>query len=1245
MKKWLAAMLILMLLVQALPLSALAAAAVGAPLSEAELKAAYALTGKYNGAGVYHNGMGVSESMNARQLIDWLEEQLNGDLAAAADQLASAQVALEDARTDNPEAYKQLTGMSGFDDLTGRIVELAAELEDARQTLRFHRDRLQEQTVMVEEMGELLEAEGLYDFEVARCNARIRTAAAGIADIRQDILDNSETWTADIALWKSIVNGTYRGASDLDARVNGCIAAIYDTAPEPASVRSNVVVCGRDTRAGRLKGAGSVLANDGSVITVMDDKHVYLEFHDPDGKPLEGLKVSARDYVDPKESKTAPKPVEGTTGPTGYVAFEISKFTADKKTKAFTLHIEVDARDVEVNGTHYQSLCLPMEKVSRGVKHTTTLKVDDLKTPYVYEATFHGYDIMYSQRQILYSSLNDEDFEIAVKVAGVEAEPTLYYAEDDKGTNEKSAKGTKNEDGVWIFKDKWKQILRPDKAAKIYFRFEGKDEKVATKLKPIWSVMDSPTNLASVLKGINPGFGLSFKLPPIAEGLDKSSIGFSIGGLDNFMPQFCVDVWGTVYLSIGGIKNTWDGIKDKWKTNELEDWENLEIEYDSDSKIERFKTELGARYDYLKSRKYEGMAKGGWRIGLYGILTAKWNKDTDDSDRSNFSLTGSGGIAIAYFVDFTFMFTIPPGAGVPLYLCLTVEGGLTMGIELGFDWYLKWNGKIWAVEDWNFTFHDFTVTFALGLSITFGVGIKGMVSGWIKGSGSISFVLNVFRERPVAFNIDASASFSIGVSFLLFTVSATLVSKTWHLYPEDNAAYPLMAHYMNKIPANDGEEEQVHTLTMPQHYPELAPEATLLLAEQEEASGGVKVATLGNALYAFFLQEDKIHWVNVSSPDGVEGDLSDAIQEGQALYGGEYDVDGMTDYAFDVCPGQGTVQVPRHDLNCDDYLAVTGLCAGVYDDMGVPLPEAGNICVYTVFLWQDADTGALVGSMNGDEHQLGCFHAAWAGTDEDPVPYIPSEPVLQQAFYTAQYGERDGSTGWFQDNVGADVELARAWDEDTGDAHTFTRIRLTHSAYCPADLSETYAADKSRYSLGKVSDAVRPDEGIESGAGGDYARVFSRGLQDGSWFAVSRSKGGEGDDGAVEYYDPVMDAAGEGNWRSVVLDKGGISAFASAPLTLSDGSQAAMLFYTDNAGNEEDGNLYRLKGLYVHPKDKKASSGDTDLETTLTTYDITLPTASFKLITIRSVIYLYWLESGSQDEAQEKDTYRLYTSI
>lgn len=107
MKRWLSALLVMVMLAQALPMSAMAS--VGRVLSDEELDRAYALTGLGKGDGLYHNGMALNESMNGMQLVGWLEERLEEKLHNIDDVLARARFRLAELEEKYPTLYEVFT--------------------------------------------------------------------------------------------------------------------------------------------------------------------------------------------------------------------------------------------------------------------------------------------------------------------------------------------------------------------------------------------------------------------------------------------------------------------------------------------------------------------------------------------------------------------------------------------------------------------------------------------------------------------------------------------------------------------------------------------------------------------------------------------------------------------------------------------------------------------------------------------------------------------------------------------------------------------------------------------------------------------------------------------------------------------------------------------------------------------------------------------------------------------------------
>ena len=106
MKRLLSALLMVLLLIEALPLNALAAA--GHVLTEKELAAAYALTGLGEGGAqgnaAYHQGMMPNDTWNAMQLSDWLDDMLNVKVHSVQSILSQASYKLMQLQEKDPKA-------------------------------------------------------------------------------------------------------------------------------------------------------------------------------------------------------------------------------------------------------------------------------------------------------------------------------------------------------------------------------------------------------------------------------------------------------------------------------------------------------------------------------------------------------------------------------------------------------------------------------------------------------------------------------------------------------------------------------------------------------------------------------------------------------------------------------------------------------------------------------------------------------------------------------------------------------------------------------------------------------------------------------------------------------------------------------------------------------------------------------------------------------------------------------------
>ncbi|MBQ3305241.1 MAG: hypothetical protein IJH03_11975, partial [Clostridia bacterium] len=202
MKRLLSTMLILVLLLQALPVSALAAS--GDLLTEQELAAAIALTGiGADGAqsnAAYHKGMTPNETWNAVQVNDWLDEQLNTYIYSVEEILSRASVELAELKQSDSAGYRRFSDdnpkYKGMIDYIQRVYQSAEAL---REEMRWQQDRLVEQSGLINELGRQY-AQGentLFPSERVRLSFKIREAEAELKDARAEVAEKASHWQSN----------------------------------------------------------------------------------------------------------------------------------------------------------------------------------------------------------------------------------------------------------------------------------------------------------------------------------------------------------------------------------------------------------------------------------------------------------------------------------------------------------------------------------------------------------------------------------------------------------------------------------------------------------------------------------------------------------------------------------------------------------------------------------------------------------------------------------------------------------------------------------------------------------------------------------------------------------------------------------------------------------------------------------------------------------------------------------------
>ena len=1219
MKRWIAAILMTVLLLEFFPADALASM-IGEPLTEDELKAAYTLAGLDQENVSYHKGMAPSTAMNTRQLLLWLDEMISGDLYSVGRMLARTRSTLATLSQSNPEAFDRLTRQGQGAEMVARVEELQLAAEDLRQTLRFSQDRIKETASMIEVSANLMKDRQTYGYEALRYAQRIRVASADIKDMRQSIVDNAPQWRAQIAGWKGVCDGSYAGTSPVDQAMNDWMGEVFLAEGMLEEKTVSTTLSSTSTRMSRLTAGGSVLGEanaSGTVVTVMTENEFGFVITG-DKKALEGVKISVKDALKPDSEY-----VEKTTNSFGIATFDVADFTLNLN--KLSLYVLIDATNAKGAdaGKKYRSLNAGKLTVKKGQKLKYDLKVDD-GSPYVYTGTFYERDIMTAEYQMLYADANDMPFDITVKIMNDNTKPTLHY-EDKDGKELGHSDSTSNKDGVYTFTNTWKSIFKPGN--KIYFT--GKSgKKYTTMLTPIAGVFDEPTDLSSILEDLA-GFGLSFPVPKLGDA------SLSIG-VPEWLPKFYVDPLGSVSITIG-TTNFLPEHYNNWKSNEVEDYKDAETVYANWIKELDLKGAAAVAKNGMRQNKYSCMAKGDMTLGVFVVLQGHWEDDPDVPTVTNISVDGTVGGLFSYTVNITQPFAIGP---VPCYL--NIEIGACISAAFNLQWDIVREKKTGKMVGSKFYFlRDFDIIFSLMLGVSVGAGVKDIASLWVKGSGSLTFAFGFYTNRSPSVVISAEAALSAGVTVFFVTFSLELVKGEWELYTtEKKKKYSLLAYYMEAARA-EAKKENKQQSQEPQSYPDLVAEKNEEYPAINGATGKVLIRELEGDTYAFLIQEGRIHWYNL--PKHIDGSIADCIGEGRYQDVDPSDnVKEMKDYAFDVMTITPTYNIPIWDREesrkINDCFAVVGVCAGEFDENHLPLDKPNNACVYALYLWRKSN-GSLTWSVNGFDKVYeskytylgGCWRAQWMG-EGGAVGFIGVDPQITGANYHLEVNEVEDVRETVNSDAEIDILLTQAQPAgskeppQTGSIHMNQQYHYDY-AYGVRPETESETTDQNTYSDGDVV----------SSAGDDYTRVSTRYIADNIWVAVSRSGRGSGDKGAIEFYDRASMANAK---KTLALTKGVIKSFALLPGdAVADG---CTVFYVDDVSDEAGKDRFRMKSVGISDI-KRSEDNNLTFDAIETTYDVDIGASVFKVAKMKNGLYVvYWLAAGHKSSKDKSDAYRVY---
>ena len=393
MKKWIAAILTLVMLTQALPWTALAdAVAAGQMITDGELQRALQIAGMQvvtgssdaernaaaggalmsaaSNAGTavrveakesgYHSGMDPNEAWDAQMLLDWLDDTLAREIYNVTSVFARAEMILERLMDEDPETYARLTGNADFVETCHRWAMEAVLVKDEARLLR---KRVGENTVVIESNTEMLinASDRLFEYEKARYSQQIREATEALEELREDILGFFIAQMLVIITGQCMIDGIIE--PEFSAWLKDVLSV--EDGPQEAAVSSAAVKStAYNTRASRLAAAERVLSNDGDqdvTVQVVDESDFAIIIRGVENRFVGGVKVTVADL----NGNTVKTLV--TDSEYGSAIFKVDDFVCD-----YDREMEVSLR-VDASEQGYRSFYVPWMIIKRGSKRTETL--------------------------------------------------------------------------------------------------------------------------------------------------------------------------------------------------------------------------------------------------------------------------------------------------------------------------------------------------------------------------------------------------------------------------------------------------------------------------------------------------------------------------------------------------------------------------------------------------------------------------------------------------------------------------------------------------------------------------------------------------------------------------------------------------------------------------------------------------------------------------------------------------------
>lgn len=951
MKKLTAVILALVLLLQAVPLTA----AAETRLTETELAAAAALAGFEENSPHYQPGMTLSENMTARQLMEYVDYVMTGEIHTLENYYEDLENTIYLLKTGDTAAYTAVTG-GAYEGMEEQVHALFRETEKTRSRLEYWRARLDTQTSEILNSIRLLPDPRMTEYERRLCVHRLRDAVAEIRAVRSEMAaeaqDHHDGLKRQLQLF--VKNDSSGGA------LSSWAGHVLDR--HPGEIRETTVSTAslfpkRTTLLGHLSPISTAEADtlQETNVLVADENHVYFKLRDEGGNDLHDVTVKVVDAA----KEEAPNTWEGKTDEDGFASVPIAGFELDEDTLELNVTFTMDG---------YRKVITGKVNIKKGGAYTQIMVKDD-GTPYLAECSFDGHDVMTNEYTALYSTMNTREFDIQVTL--VNPTDTHYvlhtvYEQADKGEETGckqyyySREIPAGKETTLKFNKAWRSLLKPgggryklkidgseaesaeDEKQVLLFALQNSDDKPsagtpakagmpelktgAYKLLKTQLRMDA-AKLSQPLEGVpkNAAFlskmsgfaDISFPMNVGGEVFPSGSAGFDLPFAD-FTPRINFAIDGSFSIFIGKDVGDWTGAKGpiaKWQTA---DAEQISQKVKNLGKKYEFQNKRQKGYAEYQMQRQPGGVKVGNVAGSFGIFaglvfTIEYSEDREEWVSKN--LQGVIGGAFSFSAEFHFDFMAGP---VPITVGFNVTASLGISFALGGECAINSDLNLTdeAVRSVGFDpkIGGFDIFFKLMVTGFIGFGVKGFVSATVDAYAYFNILFRVDLEGARTVRITGGGGFYILLEALFFHVRFNIWDSDEEViyegkWPMEKAGrLPFSDLFMSRASADEAEPEEPMPYTATD-YPELVPDATLEYSLTDIMSNGMQAVEIGDSIFTFCIVpgsgsngKDRVVWRNLAN--GRTGTFEKALQN----------VSGSEGHRFKRNAQDGTTEITKTEL-------------------------------------------------------------------------------------------------------------------------------------------------------------------------------------------------------------------------------------------------------------------------------------------------------------------------------------------